>query len=74
MIILDLHRTRHEDVENKCHRFINSNWGRPLKIITGNSREMQKIVCRIIEAYNLEFHVGDIAGNGGFIKIRSLND
>ena len=73
MVILDLHKIKYEDVETKCHNFINSNWGESLRIITGNSREMQKIVCRIITDYRLEFHVGDIAGNGGFINIRRLN-
>ena len=73
METLDLHKTRHEDVEATCHRFINLNWGRSLKIITGNSREMHRLVCEVVKFYDLDYHVGDISGLGGFIRIRSLD-
>jgi hypothetical protein len=71
--ILDLHKMRHEDVKDRCHQFININWGRPLKIITGNSREMQNLVCEVINFYDLEFHVGGVSGTEGYIRIRSLD-
>ena len=69
MHILDLHGTRHEDVEDKCHRFINDNWQQSLKIITGHSPQMRKIVCEVIEKYNLQYIVGGITGSEGYIKI-----
>ena len=73
MKTLDLHKTRHEDVEDRCHQFINMNWGRSLKIITGNSREMQRLVCEVVKLYDLDYHVGDISGLGGYIRIRSID-
>ena len=73
METLDLHKTRHEDVEAACHQFINLNWGQSLKIITGNSREMQHLVCEVIRFYDLDYHVGGISGLGGYIRIRSID-
>ena len=69
MHVLDLHGTRHEDVESKCHRFINEHWDNQLKIITGHSPTMQSIVCSVLNQYNLQYIVGGIAGSEGYIKI-----
>ena len=69
MRTLDLHGTRHEDVESKCHRFINDNWQQSLKIITGHSPHMKRIVCEVIEKYNLQYIVGGGTGSEGYIKI-----
>ena len=69
MRILDLHNTRHEDVESKCHSFINKNWNNQLTIVTGHSPTMKSIVCKILDQYNLQYIVGGITGSEGYIKI-----
>ncbi len=69
MHVLDLHGIRHEDVEAKCHRFINEHWNNQLTIITGHSSTMRSIVCNVLDQYNLQYIVGGIAGSGGYIKI-----
>ena len=66
---LDLHGVIYDDVPLKCHRFINENWGKPMKIITGHSRVMKNLVTRIIEQYDLGYHVGGITETEGYIRI-----
>jgi len=67
---LDLHGSNYEQVILKCHKFINDNWGRDLKIITGNSNYMKRIVSEIINKYRLQYVVGGITGIEGYIIIR----
>ena len=51
---LDLHGESYEDSKDLALRFIDSNINNlPIQIITGNSVEMQKIVKKIVEKYNL---------------------
>lgn len=72
---LNLHRTRHADVERSVIRFIERNWGknRPVDIITGNSKQMKELVGRILNEYNLEYKEGDVLGvNMGFIHIENI--
>lgn len=67
---LDLHGLNYEEVVIKCHRFINSNWGHRMRIITGKSNEMKMLVCKIVDTYRLEYHVGGASGTEGHITIR----
>jgi len=69
MKILDLHGVRHYDVEGVCHAFINDNWGHEMKIITGNSYMMKRIVSDILEFYKLDFSL-DNPYNMGYIIVR----
>ena len=71
MYTLDLHGVVHEDVESKCHRFINKHWNNQLTIITGHSPAMKSIVCKVLEHYSLQYIVGGITGSEGYIKIFS---
>ena len=62
--ILDLHGVRHADVEREVIRFIEANWnsGNKLKIITGHSPVMQKIVRGILDDYKLDYRIGNYLG------------
>lgn len=61
---LDLHGVRHADVEREVVRFIEANWnsGSELKIITGYSPVMQKIVIGVLEDYKLDYKIGNYLG------------
>mgnify|MGYP001326657405 CR=1 FL=1 len=69
MITLDLHGIRHHDVQEIVHNFINDNWGKELRIITGNSNTMKTIVCEVLNFYNLSFTLDNIR-NLGYIIVR----
>ena len=66
---LDLHGVRYEDVPQRCHKFINANWGKEMKIITGNSFMMKQIVSNILKFYKLKFTL-DNPHNMGYIIVR----
>ena len=71
MTRLDLHNIRHQDVATTLEHTLNSLWGEKeeLKIITGHSEKMRKIVIDILDDYGLEYQIGDWSGqNMGFIK------
>ena len=51
MKILNLHGTKHSDVDEKVRKFLNF-VELPCEIITGNSSKMKKIVKVIIEEYS----------------------
>ena len=69
MKTLDLHGVKHLDVDDKVHTFVNDNWGEEMKIITGNSFAMKKIVSNILEFYELNFSL-DNPCNMGYIIVR----
>ena len=48
----------------------NKNFGKELKIITGNSDKMKEIVIEIIISYNLEYRIRDYI-NFGYIVVYS---
>ena len=73
MAILDLHGIRHEEVERVMNSFINSNFYKNMKIITGRSQTMRSLVCTIIECYDLEYQIGDLA-NDGYIMIYNYSE
>ena len=67
---LDLHGVDFERAPFKCHEFINKNWGKEMKIITGHSTTMKNIVVRIARNYDLSFRVGGITGTLPFVTIQ----
>ena len=69
MKVLDLHGVLHYEVENRCHLFINDNWGKEMKIITGNSFMMKQVVSDILKFYKLKFTL-DNPRNMGYIIVR----
>jgi len=66
---LDLHGVDFENAPFKCHEFINRNWGREMKIVTGHSTTMKNIVVRIAKNYDLPFRVGGITGTLPYVTI-----
>jgi hypothetical protein len=67
---LDLHEKRHHEVASICTKFINKNFGKEMKIITGNSYKMKSLVIDVIVSFGLEYRVGDYI-NFGYIVIYS---
>ena len=57
---IDLHGMPHKDVKNEVIRFIEDHWdsGETLKIITGNSSRMQKLVIEVADEYKLKHTIG----------------
>jgi hypothetical protein len=66
MKILDLHGYEHVDVENKVINFVLMN-ETPLKIITGDSREMRKIVFNVLHKHSFEYYPEFHTNYGAFI-------
>lgn len=64
---LDLHGVRHEDVEREVIRFVEDNWGKgeAVRIITGHSIEMVKLVSGVLYSYQVPFMT---RGHLGFDK------
>ena len=68
---LDLHGKKHEVVEENLANWLIVQYNRgnlPIKIITGNSEKMKKIVYGICEEYN--FVVGESLTSNGELVIR----
>mgnify|MGYP003969763593 FL=1 len=57
---IDLHGVYHRDVKNEVIRFIENHWdsGESLKVITGNSPGMQKLVIEVANEYKLKNSIG----------------
>jgi hypothetical protein len=69
---LNLHGTRHADVERSVIRFVEGNWGKnkPVVIITGNSPQMKELVTNILDEYKLSYSMGDALGmNKGTLHV-----
>jgi len=69
---LNLHGTRHADVERGVIRFVEGNWGKnkPVVIITGNSPQMKELVTNILDEYKLSYSMGDALGmNKGTLHV-----
>lgn len=64
---LDLHDTRHHDVDRMVenHIFMTPY---PHEIITGNSMEMQEIVISVLDRHKFKYQLGDI-NNRGYITV-----
>jgi len=60
----------HEDVPDVVHRFINGHWsdGWVLRIITGQSARMKKIVLDVVHMYDVE--VEESLWNTGVLTVR----
>ena len=69
MKTLDLHGLLHWEAEEACHIFINEHWEQEMRIITGNSAYMKKIVCEILIFYKLDFTLDNLR-NMGYIIIK----
>ena len=68
--VLDLHGIVHEEVDSKCHKFVNSYWAsrKEGQIITGNSLEMKTLVTNVLKQYDIDFELGPL-NNSGFIRL-----
>jgi DNA-nicking Smr family endonuclease len=66
MIELDLHGYKHIEVEDEVENFILRN-KTPMRIITGNSEKMKKLVMKILEHYEFKYYIP--AHNTGEIVI-----
>lgn len=73
MIVLDLHGTKHEDVEREVVKFVEAAWGKAEeegKIITGYSAPMRKLVIKILDEYQATAKVGGVLGlDTSYIKV-----
>tara|TARA_Y100001938_G_C7959806_1_gene363684 strand:+ start:423 stop:641 length:219 start_codon:yes stop_codon:yes gene_type:complete len=72
MKVLDLHGYRHHEVPRILHAFINSNLGKELKIIFGNSPRMRDIVLETVEPYRFRITRSDIYLNRKYIIILTI--
>tara|TARA_B100001113_G_C20951651_1_gene553411 strand:+ start:127 stop:327 length:201 start_codon:yes stop_codon:yes gene_type:complete len=54
MNTLDLHGIKHEDVDRLVENFVLLN-ELPLKIITGNSDEMRRLVVNVLERHHMNY-------------------
>ena len=66
MKILDLHGLEHRHAEIKVTNFVLMN-DTPLKIITGDSDTMRRIVFQILDQYELYYHPEFYTNHGAFI-------
>ena len=62
MTLIDLHGLPHEDAKFVLELFINENWGKRIKVITGNSESMKDIVCSIVHFYGLSCRRSPLSG------------
>ena len=51
---LDLHGTKHEDVDRIVENFVLLN-ELPVRIITGNSDEMRRLVINVLERHHMNY-------------------
>lgn len=66
---LDLHQKRHEEVLILIENFVILN-ELPVKIITGNSDKMKKIVINFLQEYEFKYTIGDFfKWNNGYITV-----
>ena len=71
---LDLHGIKHQDVEDLVNCFINSNFSiLPVVIITGNSADMQHIVKKIVQSYQLKIEPTSYVNLGSYIISKHIN-
>ena len=71
---LDLHGIKHSDAEEMVDLFIGRYFNRlPVKIVTGNSIDMQCIVRKIIQSYGLKMVSTNHINLGSYIISHDLN-
>ena len=66
MPTLDLHGERYEGVQSKVHSFVYNN-DLPLRIITGKSSAMRKIVVDTVELLGYHSHYERLINEGSLI-------
>ena len=66
MKTLDLHGIRHEGVVQQVHNFVYNN-ELPLRIVTGNSKIMRKIVVDTISILGYHSHYERLINEGSLI-------
>ena len=66
---LDLHGTRHADVQRKCDIFMTKYWGsyECVDIITGHSNQMKKMVENALSDYGV--HIKESLGNSAILRV-----
>lgn len=65
---LDLHRIKHQDVEERVARFLN--WVElPCRIITGDSSKMKTIVKKMVDKYGYHCYHESALNYGSFIVV-----
>jgi hypothetical protein len=71
---LDLHATRHADVEDTVCKFLN--WTEPpCRVITGNSVKMKKIVKEVVKKYGYSCYNESSFNHGSLIVVEGhVND
>jgi len=66
MIVLDLHGMRYEEARRNIERLANRYWTRTeqeeVKIITGHSSNMRKMVVGVLEEYSIDYEIGGPLG------------
>ncbi|MAZ55493.1 MAG: hypothetical protein CMP54_00635 [Flavobacteriales bacterium] len=66
---LDLHGVRHGEVQILVEDFVLENQNYlPIKIITGNSEKMKRIVTNVLNAHGFQYSDGDFY-NRGYIDV-----
>ena len=74
MKALDLHGVKHRDVGNRVDTFIRQNkQSLPIKIITGNSLDMQNIVKGVVNLYRLSMRSESAVNLGSYIIDKPLD-
>lgn len=65
---LDLHGVKHKDVELMVENFVIFSNQLPAHIVTGESTEMKRIVCKVLDFHGYVYEVGDFF-NKGYINV-----
>lgn len=69
MRALDLTDVPCNKVVTKCHSFLKQNDGHDMYIITGDSKDKTRIVCKVIDEHQFRYLVGGPTGTYGFITV-----
>jgi DNA-nicking Smr family endonuclease len=68
--VLDLHGIKHQDVEHTLENFFlweNNIISQSIQVITGNSSDMQKVVCKWLDSNEFSYYIP--AHNTGTIYV-----
>lgn len=69
METLDLHMTRHSAADDKVRYFLNFA-DLPVRVVTGNSKQMREIVADVVKEYGYEFYFESSYNFGALIICR----
>ena len=68
---LDLHKTKHKDVEDTVASFLN--WAEiPCRIVTGNSNRMRRIVEKMVDKYGYHCYNENTLNHGSLIVVEEV--